>query len=257
MYKLTLILILTLLAFSPNLMAVTTEGLVAAWLLDDGTGTTVADSYTNKLDGEVSRGIPEWVEGKFDGALEFKGSDMVTIPDNDLLDLTSFTIAAWIKSPATSGSWHVIAAKEARNPTGRNYGIFGHVNDGYIHYSFTSGGGWKSYNAPTNVTDGAWHHVAATYERPNFKLYIDGELDAEQAPDTEPDSTGSPLYIGGCDIGNYWMTGIIDEVVLYDRALSPEELSELIQEGIATVTPVEPAGKLATTWSQIKIRSAK
>ncbi len=53
------------------------------------------------------------------------------------------------------------------------------------------------------------------------------------------------------------MTGVIDEVVLYDRALSPEELSELIQEGIATVTPVEPAGKLATTWSQIKTRSAK
>ena len=256
MYKLTLILILTLLAISPNLMAVTTEGLVAAWLFDDGTGTTVADSYTNKLDGEVASGVPEWVEGKFDGALEFKGSDMVTIPDNDLLDLTSFTIAAWIKSPATTGRWHVIAAKEARNPTGRNYGIFGHVNNGSIHYSFTSGG-WKSFDAPTNVTDGAWHHVAATYQRPNFKLYIDGELDAETAPDADPESNDAPLYIGGCDIGNYWMTGVIDEVVLYDRALSPEELSELIQEGIATVTPVEPAGKLATTWSQIKTRSAK
>ena len=256
MYKLTLILILTLLAFSPNLMAVTTEGLVAAWLLDDGTGTTVKDSYTNKLDGEIASGTPEWVEGKFDGALEFKGSDMVTIPDNDLLDLTAFTIAAWIKSPATTGRWHVIAAKEARNPTGRNYGIFGHVNNGSIHYSFTSGG-WKSFDAPTNVTDGAWHHVAATYERPNFKLYIDGELDAETAPDAVPESNDSSLYIGGCDIGNYWMTGVIDEVVLYDRALSPEELSELIQEGIATVTPVEPVGKLATTWSQIKSNSAK
>ncbi|MXV78688.1 LamG domain-containing protein [Candidatus Poribacteria bacterium] len=256
MYKLTLILILTLLAFSPNLMAVTTEGLVGAWLLDDGTGTTVADSSGNKLDGEVSAGTPAWVEGKFDGALEFGGSDMVTIPDNDALDLTSFTIAAWIKSPATTGRWHVIAAKEARNPTGRNYGIFGHVNNGSIHYSFTSGG-WKSFDAPTNVTDGAWHHVAATYERPNFKLYIDGELDAEQAPDAVPESNDSPLYIGGCNIGNYWMTGTIDEVVLYDRALSPAEIGELIQEGIATVTPVEPAGKLATTWSQIKTGSTK
>ena len=256
MYKLTLILILTLLAFSPNLMAVTTEGLVGAWLLDDGTGTTVADSSMNKLNGEVSIGTPEWVEGKFDGALEFSGSDMVTIPDSDALDLTSFTIAAWIKSPATTGRWHVIAAKEARNPTGRNYGIFGHVNNGSIHYSFTSGG-WKSYDAPTNVTDGAWHHVAATYERPNFRLYIDGELDAEVAPDAVPESNDSPLYIGGCDIGNYWMTGTIDEVVLYDRALSVEELGELIQEGIATVTPVEPVGKLTTTWSQIKTGSTK
>ncbi len=217
----------------------------------DGTDTTVADSSGNGLDGELVQGEPEWVEGKFGTAMNFDGADMVNVPDNDLLDLTSFTIAAWINSPATSGRWHVIAAKEARNPNGRNYGIFGHVNNGSIHYSFTSGG-WKSFDAPTNVTDGTWHHVAATYEQPNFKLYIDGVLDAEEAPNAVPESNGSPLYIGGCDIGNYWMKGAIDEVVLFDRALSPDELAELIENGMASVTPVEPAGKLTTTWGQIK-----
>ncbi len=256
MYKLVLILVLTLLAFSPNLMAVTTDGLVGAWLFDDGTGNTVADSSGNELDGEVSLGTPEWVDGKFHGAMKFGGADMVTVPDNDALDLTSFTIAAWINSPATSGRWHVIAAKEARNPTGRNYGIFGHVNSGVIHYSFTSGG-WKSFDAKTNVTDGAWHHIAATYSSPNFKLYVDGTLDAETAPNAVPESNDSSLYIGGCDIGNYWMSGTIDEVVLYDRALSEAEIAELIEDGMASVTPVEPAGKLATTWSQIKSEAAK
>ena len=48
------------------------------------------------------------------------------------------------------------------------------------------------------------------------------------------------------------MTGTIDEVVLYDRALSEQEIAELIQDGMVSVTPVEPIGKLATTWSQIK-----
>lgn len=254
MKKFTIFVFLTLLAVVPNLMAaVTTDGLVGAWLFDDGTDTTVADSSGNELDGELVQGEPEWVEGKFGTAMNFDGTDMVNVPDNDLLDLTSFTIAAWINSPATSGRWHVIAAKEARNPTGRNYGIFGHVNNGSIHYSFTSGG-WKSFDAPTNVTDGTWHHVAATYEQPNFKLYIDGELDAEVAPDGVPESNESPLYIGGCDIGNYWMTGAIDEVVLFDRALSEAELAELIEDGMASVTPVEPAGKLTTTWGQIKNR---
>lgn len=254
MKKFTIFVFLTLLAVVPNLMAaVTTDGLVGAWLFDDGTDTTVADSSGNELDGELVQGEPEWVEGKFGTAMNFDGTDMVNVPDNDLLDLTSFTIAAWINSPATSGRWHVIAAKEARNPTGRNYGIFGHVNNGSIHYSFTSGG-WKSFDAPTNVTDGTWHHVAATYEQPNFKLYIDGVIDAEVAPDGVPESNESPLYIGGCDIGNYWMTGAIDEVVLFDRALSEAELAELIEDGMASVTPVEPAGKLTTTWGQIKNR---
>lgn len=251
MYKLSLVIILALLAFTPNLMAVTADGLVGAWLFDDVEGNIVADSSGNELDGEITAGNPEWVEGKFHGALKFGGTDMVTVPDNDALDLTSFTIAAWINSPSTSASWHVIAAKEARNPTGRNYGIFGHVNNGSIHYSFTSGG-WNSFDAPTNVTDGNWHHVAATYERPNFKLYIDGVLDAESAPDVDPESNESPLYIGGCDIGNYWMTGTIDEVALYDRALSEAEIAELIADGLVSVAPVEPIGKLSTTWSHIK-----
>ncbi len=256
MNKFSLIVILTLLAITPNLMAVTTDGLVGAWTFEDGSGDKVMDSSGNDLHGEVTLGNPSWVDGKFGSALEFGGSDMVTVADADALDLTSFTIAAWINSPRTSGRWHVIAAKEARNPTGRNYGIFGHVNTGVIHYSFTSGG-WKSYDANTNVTDGAWHHVAATYSKPDFKLYIDGEVDAEVAPDADPESNTSPLYIGGCDIGNYWMTGAIDEVVLYDRALSSDEIAELIADGIASVTPVEPADKLVTTWSRIKSKATK
>ena len=256
MYKLTILVLLTLLAVSPNLLAVSTDGLVGVWLFDDGNGTAVVDSSGNGLDGEVAAGNPQWVDGKFGGAMEFGGADMVTVADNDALDLTSFTVAAWINSPGTSGKWHVIAAKETRNPTGRNYGIFGHVNSGVIHYSFTAGG-WKSYDAKTNVTDGTWHHVAATYEKPNFKLYIDGEVDAEVAPNADPETNASPLYIGGCDIGGYWMTGAIDEVAVYNRALSQEEISELIADGLASATPVEPASKLVTTWSRIKTEATR
>ncbi len=256
MNKFTILVILILLAVTPNLMAVTTDGLVGAWVFDDGSGDTVSDSSGNDLNGQVTLGNPEWVDGKFGGAMKFGGADMVTVTDSDALDLTSFTIAAWINSPGTSGKWHVIAAKEARNPTGRNYGIFGHVNSGVIHYSFTAGG-WKSYDATTNVTDGTWHHVAATYEKPDFKLYIDGEVDAMVSPNADPETNNSPLYIGGCDIGNYFMTGTIDEVALYDRALSMDEIAELIDDGIASVTPVEPGGKLVTTWSQIKAKATK
>ena len=256
MNKITIFVILTLFAVSPNLMAVTTDGLVGAWLFDDGTGNAIADSSGNDLDGELVRGEPKWGEGKFGGAMEFGGADMVTVSDNDALDLTSFTIAAWINSPETSGRWHVIAAKEARNPTGRNYGIFGHVNTGVIHYSFTSGG-WKSYDAKTNVTDGAWHHVAATYEKPNFKLYVDGQVDAQTAPNTDPDSHDNFLFIGGCNIGDYWMTGTIDEVILYGRALSEAEIGELMEKGITDALDVQPGGKLVTTWSQIKSHATR
>ena len=53
------------------------------------------------------------------------------------------------------------------------------------------------------------------------------------------------------------MTGVIDEVVLYDRALSEKEISELIEDGMVVTLDVQPGGKLVTTWSQIKARAAR
>ncbi len=153
MSKLLSLLFLSLLIISPQVVALDTDGLVGAWLMDDGNGKTVSDSSDNGLDGKVAQGNPKWVKGKFGGAMEFGGSDMVTVDDDAALDLKSFTLSAWINIPKISGKWQIIASKENRGPTGRNYGIFGHVNTGVVHYSFTTGG-WKSFDAKTVVTDG-------------------------------------------------------------------------------------------------------
>ncbi len=232
--------------------ALDTDGLVGAWLLDDGKGETVTDSSDNGLDGKIAKGKPKWVDGKFGGAMEFGGQDMVTVDDDNALDLEEFTIAAWVNIPKISGAWQIIASKEHRGPTGRNYGLFGHINSGVVHYSFTTNAGWKSFDAKTVVTDGDWHHVAGTYDGSDFKLYLDGGVDAQVSPGTKPDNHDNFLFIGGCDIGNYWMTGTIDEVVLYDRALSEKELNELIEDGMSVALDVQPGGKLVTTWSRIK-----
>lgn len=257
MYKIMALLLFTFLVLSPQIMALDTDGLVGAWLMDESDGNTVSDSSGNGLDGKFAQGNPSWVKGKFGNGLEFGGSDMVTVDDDAALDLTSFTLSAWVKIPRTTGVWHIIASKENRNPTGRNYGIFGHLNDGYIHYSFTTNAGWKSFNAKTVITNGAWHHVVATYENPNYKLYVDGTVDAEQTPGTVPDNHDNFLFIGGCNIGNYWMSGVIDEVVLYDRALSETEINDLMKNGIENALDVKPGGKLVTTWSHIKSRSTR
>lgn len=235
-------------------VALDTDGLVGAWLLDEGKGETVTDSSDNGLDGKIAKGKPKWVDGKFGGAMEFGGQDMVTVDDDNALDLEEFTIAAWVNIPKVSGAWQIIASKEHRGPTGRNYGLFGHINSGVVHYSFTTNSGWKSFDAKTVVTDGDWHHVAGTYDGSDFKLYLDGAVDAQVSPGTKPDNHDNFLFIGGCDIGNYWMTGTIDEVVLYERALSEKELNELIEDGMSVALDVQPGGKLVTTWSRLKTR---
>ncbi len=257
MYKIMALLLFTFLVLSPQIMALDTDGLVGAWLMDESGGDTVSDSSGNGLDGKVAQGNPSWVKGKFGNGLEFGGSDMVTVDDDAALDLTSFTLSAWVKISGLTGKWLIIASKENRNPTGRNYGMFGNINSGVIHYSFTTGNGWKSFDAKTNIADGNWHHVVATYENPNYKLYLDGTVDAEQTPGTVPDNHDNFLYIGGCNIGDYWMSGVIDEVVLYDRALSETEINDLMKNGIENALDVKPDGKLVTTWSHIKSRSTR
>lgn len=256
MHRVLTLLILSLFALThlmaTHVMALDTEGLVGAWLFDEGKGEAVKDSSDNGLDGKIAKGKPKWVDGKFDGAMEFGGQDMVTVDDDNALDLAEFTIAAWVNIPKVSGAWQIIASKEHRGPTGRNYGLFGNINSGVVHYSFTTNSGWKSFDAKTVVTDGDWHHVAGTYDGSDFKLYVDGAVDAEVAPGTKPDNHDNFLFIGGCDIGGYWMTGTIDEVVLYDRALSEKELNELMEDGMSVALDVQPGGKLVTAWSRIK-----
>ena len=220
-------------------------------------GILLSDSSENGLDGKFAKGSPKWVKGKFGGGLEFGGADMVTVADNAALDLKSFTLSAWVNIPKISGPWQLIASKENRNPTGRNYGTFAHTSSGVVHYSFTTGATWKSFNASTVITDGKWHHVVATYSKPDFKLYLDGKVDAQTAPNTDPDDHDNVFYIGGCDIGDYWMTGTIDEVVIYGRALSEAEINELMERGITNALDVQPGEKLVTTWSQIKTRATK
>ncbi len=231
--------------------ALDTDALVGAWLMDDGNGDKVSDSSENGLDGMIVKGEPEWVGGKYGGALEFGGSDMVTVQDDPKLDLETFTLAAWVNIPAITGVWQIIASKESRGPTARNYGLFGHSNSGVVHYSFTTNFAWNSFNAQTAVTDGKWHHVAGTYDGTTFTLYLNGAVDGSIAPGTKPDSHDQALFIGGCDIGNYWMTGAIDELALFDRALSEAEVSEL-KDGLEGVLSVDPRGKAAAAWASLK-----
>jgi len=226
------------------------QNLVGLWLFDEGKGDVVKDASGNGNDGKVMKGA-KWVDGKYGKALKFDGAtNYVEIPDSKSLDLETFTLMAWFNIEKLHGKWHIIASKENRGPTGRNYGMFGNVNSGVIHYSFTVGNGWRSYNAVTNVVDGKWHHAAITYDKKTFIAYVDGKPDAQQNLSEKPDQHDNSLWIGGCPIGDYWLLGMVDEVAVYDGALSEAKINNLMKGH--KVTAVEKSGKAATTWADIK-----
>lgn len=242
--KLLCILVIIIFSFIP--IALNAE-LVGAWLFNEGKGDIAEDASGNKNAGKIN--FAKYVEGKFGKALEFNGTNAnVEIKHAPILSVEKFTLMAWIKVSDFTGTWQTIVTQNTDGPV-RNYGLFINQGSGLIHYSFTSGRQWQSFNARTNVVDGKWRHIAAAYDKKIFKCYVDGEVDGETPNTLKPDTAETIITIGSW-VGGGWLKGLIDEVALYNEALSQEQIKQAMN-GIKSA-PVDKKGKIASCWAKIK-----
>jgi len=219
------------------------ENLVVYWPLNGD----VKDKTGHGVDGEI-KGDPKWVEGKSGKALEFDGvDDFVFVRDNPVLDLTDeLTLMAWVNAyniPA-SGERKLVYKGDAYLIKVRASKLSGdvHVN-GWIGSLYDS--------KPTPLRE--WHHVAITYDGKAEHLYVDG-VETDSKPRAGKISvTNKHLSIGAIkktDTSNPYdfFNGIIDEIRIYNRALTADE----IQLVMKLPTSVEPVGKLASIWGELK-----
>lgn len=193
------------------------ETVVGLWFFDEDEDKVAGDSSENGHDGNITNA--EWVAGKFGSALEFAGG-VVTVPHADDLNLQDHTICFWAKVPNITGAWQPMVVKADAGPL-RNYGLFVDLNNGAVHYGFSSDKQWKSGTATTPITDGEWHFVAQTYDikEQDFRLYIDGIVDFKRTDGSEPDTNITPLQIGG---GAFF--GSLDELAIFNVGLPEEDI---------------------------------
>jgi hypothetical protein len=251
-----IILVLVLMFDSPGYAQIDPETIVGIWLLDEGTGKSTKDSSGNGYHGELMKEA-KWVSGQFGEALEFDGvDDRVDCGDVDALDFGrgDFTLCVWVNAAASG-------AGEAGNGWSRI--LDKHYTTGFS--LMRSGGGAKVQfevggNAQTTITtkdvfDDNWHHIAAIrYDDTKSKIYIDGELDiegnlvgGEMQNDLHFCMAYDNLGLGGN------MKCRLDDVAIFNIALSDDEVKTIMTEGLATMLAVAPQEKLATTWSSIKV----
>ena len=155
-------------------------GLVAAYGFDETSGSIVGDSSGNSNAGSITSAA-RIVAGKYGGALSFNGSsNLVSVPDSNSLDLTSgMTLEAWVR-PTTLGAFETVVLKEA--PGDVSYGMYASSAYGGSGVSRPSAWiGGTDVGATTALSTGAWSHLAATYDRTSFKLYINGTQVASKA----------------------------------------------------------------------------
>jgi hypothetical protein len=202
--------------------------LAAYWKFDDGSGTTAFDSSGNGNNG-ILVGDPQWVAGKFGGALEFNGDDYVNCGDGPSLQIQDqITITFWFKVDAFSNTWEAFLAKsDSAYRASRSNGT---GNATHFGAGGTSVGGGNSYfDGTIIVTGGQWHHYAATYDGTAGKIYIDGVLDVTSPGTGQISLTSSDLYIGeNSGATGRFLHGIMDEVRIYSRALTDTEINEVM-----------------------------
>ncbi len=211
--------------------------LVGHWKLDDGSGTTAADSSGNGNDGtliNMSSG-QDWVTGKFDGALDFDGvDDYISIGDKDSLDFgatESFTYSIWVYVSSSAGAWDMPWYKGGAADAEPGYDM--ELGTGHWKASISDGSTTKQvlFGYESDFLN-EWVLLTAVVDRDaaQFLTYVNG------SPVGSVDLTGfgsvansRSATIGAKDYYGTWypFKGIIDDVHIYNRTLSEEEITAL------------------------------
>jgi hypothetical protein len=217
-------------------------GPISYWKFDEGSGTTAYDSAgTNN--GTVYGAT--WTTGRIDGALNFDGvNDFVRVPNNQGQQITTnqITLSAWIKLDADVGNTLRGIICE-QGDWGRNYIILwgleifgdGYGGSGGNQLVFLDSDGQTAYHtcmSPTDLNLNQWYHVAVTDNAGVILIYLDGEPDWSCDKGYGiPSNITAPIFIGAIRPEMYSFFGTIDDVRIYDRALSDEEIRQLYQNG--------------------------
>ena len=201
------------------------SGLVAAYSFDEGTGAGVSDVSGSRNNGTAS-GTTWSANGRFGKALSFGSSAMVTIPDSASLHLTSgMTLEAWVNPASLNGSWMNLIFKPNGNPSTTNpsYLLQG-CSPSASAPSVYINAATSNLTAPVALPVNTWSHVAATYDGLTLNFFINGLLVATRVQTGAMTPSTDALTIGGNSYSGQNWTGLMDEVRIYNRALSAVEI---------------------------------
>ena len=221
------------------------DSLVGYWQFDEGEGNTTADSSGNGNNGTLQNG-PLWVDGIDGGALEFDGEDdYVEVEDSASLDLGSkLTFSAWIKldSFPDNNRASIILSKYDTLDNQRSYMFFIRNTNNQISLRAVVADGTEygkcNYDSIYPFQLDVFYHVAATYNNDagdsnRWHLFVNGtEINHTVQSENSiiPKNSNAPLAIGKVFDGEHpsepehFFEGVIDEVTIWDRALSSSEL---------------------------------
>ncbi|HET9665868.1 MAG TPA: LamG-like jellyroll fold domain-containing protein, partial [Desertimonas sp.] len=221
-----------------------TPGLVAAYAFDEGSGVSAVDASGNGRTGSVAGAT--WSTGRYGGALSFDGTnDYVSLPGLGTFYNAAFTLEAWVQKATVKNDVGIVGTWAGNGPM-----LW--IDHLATRYQLTLGGSLSSYlDSGVNPLTGQWQHLAASFDGTTARFYINGVEVASRAVSGAV-GTSNTWRIGayGTVPGGFF-DGLIDEIRVYDRALSTTEVQADMSQPLGITDPGAPTtpGNLAVTGS--------
>ncbi len=196
------------------------NGLVGHWKMDEVSGTVAADSALKGSNGTMNGGLSgtDTTTGVVGSALDFDGDDYISVGALPTLS-TAYSMSLWVKLDRNN------VEQRFTDVTTSTFTLRNRTTGAWnFHWALLGGGSSDSIGTTIGAT-GVWTHLAATHDGTTASLYINGVLDSSKVQTTH-DFSGRTFTIGGLNVSHF-TDGVIDDVRIYNRALTPEEITNL------------------------------
>lgn len=212
------------------------SGLVAAYDFEEAGGSRVIDA-SNQGNHGILDGAVRISQGRFGKALSFDGiDDWVTVNDAASLDLTAgITLEAWVHPTDSMTGWRSVLLKDAP-PEHASYYLAANsdANRPAVGVFISNN---QSFAVGPQLALYTWAHLAGTYDGITLRLYLNGSEVARRAQPGPIEASDGVLRIGGNGVWGEFFNGQLDEIRIYNRALSATEIRADMDAPIATSTP--------------------
>ncbi len=217
-------------------------GLAAQWHMDEGSGTVISDSSANSNTGTITGASWPHTDGggwynrsdagfSAGDSLVFDGADYLTFADDNSLDTTSITITAWLRTGNDVAATQYIVSKWNEGANERSFAL---LRESTAIYFLTSQSGTLSTvdsQGRGSLSANTWYHVSATSDASNKRIFINGVQSGSSWAWANVIHTGTSILTIGSRDGTPLdlLSGTIDEVSIYNRALSADEIRAISQ----------------------------
>jgi len=214
-----------------------TDGLICHWKFDEGSGNR---AYDSALENHLWVWWPDWVNGVVGGAVNFDGRDSGEVEHRASQEIytNQITLSVWIKLSRDVGNDEGrIVAKQLDEENSWALAIYGEGYSGstgnqIVFHDSDGSSLWYDCISPTHLNANQWYHIAATDAAGRIDIYLNGKLDwSSDAGYGIPSQIQAPIRVGRAHYRAYF-NGSMDDLRVYNRALSEAEVGELYENGL-------------------------